>query len=70
MNTAVEIDYTNWKGERAKRVIIPHPQGLFFGANQYHTEPQWLLNATDVEKNAPRTFALKDIHSWRGYNGS
>jgi len=58
----VEIDYTNWKGERARRVI--EPLRLSFGSNEWHQEPQWLLEAIDVEKDCERTFALKNIHAW------
>lgn len=60
----VHIDYTNWRGERAIRVI--KPLMISFGANEWHKEPQWLLYAFDVEKDAPRWFAMAAIHSWRG----
>ena len=61
-DAVVKIDYTNWKGERSFRYIVPVK--CFFGSNEWHTAPQWLLEATDVEKNALRTFAIKDIHSF------
>jgi predicted DNA-binding transcriptional regulator YafY len=59
----VRIDYTNWRNERSSRIISPIE--LFFGSNLYHPEAQWLLVALDVEKNATRTFALKNIHHWQ-----
>jgi predicted DNA-binding transcriptional regulator YafY len=60
----VEIDYTNWRGERSVRVV--QPKAIFWGQNQWHPEPQWLLAATDPGKgNELRNFAMKDIHSWR-----
>lgn len=59
----VVIDYTNHRGERSERTILP--QRMFFGANEWHTDPQWLVEAMDIEKNALRTFALRDIHSWK-----
>ena len=59
----VEIVYTNWKGITALRHIIP--KGIFFGSTEWHTEEQWLLNAFDVDKQADRAFALKDIKSWK-----
>jgi predicted DNA-binding transcriptional regulator YafY len=59
----VIIDYTNYRGERALRKIIPN--NLFFGISAYHPESQWLLEAWDIEKKASRTFAMKDIHSWK-----
>ena len=59
----VIIDYTNYAGVRAFRRI--HPRKIFFGASQWHPEPQWLLQAKDIDKNKNRTFAMQDIHSWR-----
>lgn len=59
----VEIDYTNWKGERATRRIRPHD--VRHAHNEYHTTPQWLLGSRDLDKDTYRTFAMKDIHSWK-----
>jgi len=61
--SAVEIDYTNWRGERSRRKILPI--NIFFGSNQWHPEEQWLLVAIDLEKNETRTFSLSTIHSWK-----
>jgi predicted DNA-binding transcriptional regulator YafY len=58
----VILDYTNHKGERRERWVIPHR--LYWGSTEYHPEPQWLLEAFDVEKQAIRTFAMDDVHSW------
>jgi predicted DNA-binding transcriptional regulator YafY len=58
----VEIDYTNWRGERGKRWIVPNR--IAFESSQWHPEAQWVLHAYDVEKNAERSFAMKDIHDW------
>lgn len=54
-----EIVYRNWKGETAVRRIIPIR--WWFGSTQWHPEPQWLLSAIDVEKNAERDFAYDGI---------
>ena len=59
----VEIDYVNYRGERAVRKIIP--ESIRFGATDWHKEPGWLLKAFDIEKNATREFAMKDIHAWQ-----
>jgi len=59
----VVIDYTNYRGERSWRRI--EPLHLHFGSNEYHPEPQWLLDAMDVEKRALRSFAMKDVHAWK-----
>lgn len=63
MTKNVEILYTNWRGETALRTILP--QDIYFGSTQWHSEEQWLLKATDLEKNAERIFAVKDIKSWK-----
>lgn len=56
------IDYTNWRGERGERRI--QPISVAFYANEWHKEPQWLLTAIDVGKDAQREFAMAGIHSW------
>jgi predicted DNA-binding transcriptional regulator YafY len=58
----VRILYTNYKGETAYRNIVPDK--IWFGATDWHKEPQWLLDAFDLEKEAVRNFALKDIQKW------
>ena len=59
---AVRIDYTNYRGERAWRWVLP--KRIEFGWNEWHQEPQWLLTALDLDKDAEREFAMKDIHAW------
>ncbi len=58
----VSIVYTNYKGVTGERKIIPIE--ILFGHTDWHKEDQWLLRAFDVQKNAERTFAIKDIKSW------
>lgn len=58
----VRILYTNYRGETDFRRILP--QQIHFGSTEWHPEPQWLLDAVDVEKGAGRSFALKDIRAW------
>ena len=65
MNTVI-IDYTNWRGERRERKIVP--QCIAFESTKYHPGQQWLLVATDLEKGERRTFAMDSIHSWRSDN--
>lgn len=59
----VTIRYKNYRGETSNRKIIP--QKIYFGSNEYHPEPQWLLDAHDLDKDAKRSFALKDISAWQ-----
>jgi len=56
------ITYTNYRNETSDRKIIPI--SIYFGATEWHLDPQWLLRATDIDKNAERDFAMKDIQSW------
>ena len=58
-NTSIKVKYKNWKGEVGVRNIIP--QNIFFGSTDYHKENQWLIEVWDVEKDAPRTYAMQDI---------
>lgn len=60
--TRVEIDYTNWRGERSIRTITSGR--VKFASNEWHPEPQWLLEAYDWPKGW-RDFAMEDIHSWK-----
>lgn len=57
-----KIDYTNHRGERAIRRV--RPVRWYCGSSVYHPEVGWLLEAWDFDREAYRTFALKDIHSW------
>lgn len=54
-----KILYTNWKGVKRERVITP--MHIYFGSTEYHKEPQFLIEAFDVEKKEIRHFALKDM---------
>ncbi len=63
LNAAIEILYTNYRGETARRKIVP--SSIWFGATEWHPAKQWLLEAFDVEKQATRTFAMHDIQEWK-----
>ena len=58
----VSVIYTNWKGETSIRRILPIQ--VVFTSNEWHKEEQWLLEARDLDKDAIRTFAMKDIRWW------
>lgn len=51
--------YKNYKGVTAKRKIET-PAKLYYGSNEWHKEPQWLLEAYDCDKGELRAFALAD----------
>lgn len=56
---AVTIRYRNYRGETAIRHI--RPSHIWFGSTSWHPEPQWVLEAIDLDKDAPRSFAMSDI---------
>lgn len=53
------IRYRNYRGEVATRRIIP--TRIYWGSNEWHPEPQWLIEAHDLEKEAVRTFAVSGL---------
>lgn len=59
----VEIDYTNYRGERGKRVVRVFQ--FYFGSNEWHTEPQWLFRAYCVKSGEGRDFAMAGLHGWK-----
>lgn len=59
MSKEIKILYTNWKGKTRERTIIPLE--VWYGATEWHPEDQWFLKAKDIDKQAERDFALKDI---------
>lgn len=62
LSQAAIIGYTNWKGRYGVRRILP--LRIYWGRNQWHDEPQWLLDAQDLDKAAVRSFAVKHIVFW------
>jgi predicted DNA-binding transcriptional regulator YafY len=55
----LKFDYINWEGKRAVRTVIPIK--IWYGKTEWHKTKQWLLKAHDIEKDADRDFAVKDI---------
>ena len=51
--------YRNWRGEVAERKVIP--LSVHYGATEWHPEPQWLMRAFDLDKQAERDFAMADM---------
>ena len=62
----VYIDFTNHKGLRAIRRVIP--QEIWIGETQWHPAhlhgPQWFLRAWDEDKDAERDFPMAGVHGW------
>lgn len=59
----VTFVYKNHRGEVSRRTVTPYE--LKFKTSQWHEVAQWLLEGWDHDKEAFRTFALKDISGWR-----
>lgn len=55
----ISFDYVNWKGRAGKRRATI--KRLVYGSNEWHPEPQFLLEAYDEDKCDDRTFAVRDI---------
>lgn len=59
----VRIDYTNYRGERRWRTIVP--VSLQFRKSAWHgNRKQWYLVAIDVSRGVERDFAMQDVHAW------
>lgn len=58
----IKFKYKNYRNEISWRTI--EPIEIRFGSTEWHNEPQWLLRAFDIEKDAEREFAIKDILIW------
>lgn len=65
----IQIDYTNWRGVRRKRLV--RPTGFMtFDSTEWHPEKQWLMEAIDVQSGGViKLFALKDIHGTENGHG-
>lgn len=64
MNKELIFWYRNYRGQEGYRRV--RPLGIRFGTNEWHTDPQWLLLAIDLEKDAEREFAMCGITSFVG----
>ena len=54
----IGVLYRNYRGEVAERHITP--LSVRFGVSEHHTTPQWLLQCWDHDRQAERTYALRD----------
>jgi predicted DNA-binding transcriptional regulator YafY len=56
------ITYTNWRGERGQRRVVP--MYVWHGTSGWHEGAQWFMRALDVERETERDFALSGIDGW------
>lgn len=54
--------YRNHNHQVADRRV--YPLKITYGTTEWYKEPQWLLEAWDLYKEAMRTFALRNILEW------
>jgi predicted DNA-binding transcriptional regulator YafY len=62
MLNILTLDYTNWRGERAPRRVVP--MYVWHGETDWHPGKQWFMHALDVERETERDFALSGIAGW------
>lgn len=62
LKNPIKVEYTNYRGEKGIRTIVP--LGYEFGSNEYHKEEQWLLKVWDIDRQAERVYAAKEITRW------
>lgn len=55
----MHFTYTNYRGETDKREVIVHH--IRHISTDWHPEKQWIMTALDVNKNAMRDFAMRDM---------
>ena len=56
--------YRNHRGEEGYRRV--RPIMFYFGSTEWHPEPQMLMRAVDLEKEAERDFAVADMKGFVG----
>ncbi len=56
--------YRNHRGNTAWRNIVPQMGSLRFEATEFHSTPQWVFDAWDLDKRVERTFALSGVEKW------
>jgi hypothetical protein len=59
----IEFSNANWRGEKGYRKV--RVVSLAWGSTEYHPEDQWLLVGFDLDKQAERIFAMKDMEHVR-----
>jgi predicted DNA-binding transcriptional regulator YafY len=62
----IEIDYTNWRGERRMRKV--RPIRLWYGNTEWHPSNQWLMTAYDPVSGEERDFAMVGLPGWKDFS--
>ncbi|WP_155918188.1 hypothetical protein [Marmoricola sp. URHB0036] len=64
----VELLYLDSQGRELTRHVVP--DRIWFGRTDWFPEPQWLLDAFDVEHGHVRCFALEQVKLISAHNHS
>lgn len=56
----MQFNYVNHAGKFGRRRV--KPLRIFHGTGVYYTDPQWLMECFDMEKQAIRCFALSKLN--------
>lgn len=59
MQKDFSVRYTNWRKETSVRNI--RFQKLWYGCTDFHPQAQWLIDGYCLDRQADRTFALRDM---------
>lgn len=62
LKNPIKVEYTNYRGEKGIRTIVPI--SFYFGSTEYHPQEQWLVKLWDMDRQAERIYALKEITRW------
>ncbi|CAN5193309.1 hypothetical protein BH09DEP1_BH09DEP1_4960 [soil metagenome] len=62
LKNPIKVEYTNYRGEKGIRTIVPI--SFYVGTTEYHPQEQWLVKLWDVDRQAERIYALKEITRW------
>lgn len=57
------FDYTNHRGEVARRRAECSGSAPIWGSTEWHPEQQWFLPMFDLDQKVWRDFALKDMRN-------
>lgn len=55
----IQFNYINWRGLGDIRKVLINE--IYYGSNEYHPNPQFLMKAYDLDKNVERIFAMSDM---------
>lgn len=55
----IQFNYINWRGLGDIRKALINE--IYYGSNEYHPNPQFLMKAYDLDKNVERIFAMSDM---------